>query len=68
MQWTMGENFDDIALLGPVLFTADELPTGAKGLKINCRLNGETMQSSNTDIMIFPVVETLNIFYEKSYT
>ena len=39
--------------------TPDELPDGAKGLDISCRLNGETVQSSNTDMMIFPVIETL---------
>ena len=59
IQWSMGKNFDDTGPLGPVFVTADELPAGAKGLDIACRLNGETMQSSNTDMMMFPVVETL---------
>ncbi len=31
----------------------------SRGLNIACRLNGETVQSSNTDMMMFPVVETL---------
>ena len=59
IQWSMGKNFDDTGPLGPVFVTADELPDGAKGLDIACRLNGETVQSSNTDMMMFPVVETL---------
>lgn len=59
IQWTMGKNFDKTGPLGPVFVTADELPDGAKNLDIACRLNGETVQSSNTDMMIFPVVETL---------
>jgi len=59
IQWTMGKNFDNTGPIGPVFVTADELPNGAKGLKIECRLNGETVQSSNTDMMMFPVVETL---------
>ncbi|MEG9863077.1 MAG: fumarylacetoacetate hydrolase family protein [Parvularculales bacterium] len=59
IQWTMGKNFDRTGPFGPVFVTADELPAGAKGLDIVCRLNGETVQSSNTDMMIFPVVETL---------
>ncbi|MGI9355042.1 MAG: fumarylacetoacetate hydrolase family protein [Rhizobiaceae bacterium] len=59
VQWTMGKNFDQTGPLGPVFVTADELPKGAKGLDIVCRLNGETVQSSNTDMMMFPVVETL---------
>ena len=33
--------------------------TVPRGLDISCRLNGETVQSSNTDMMIFPVIETL---------
>ena len=59
IQWTMGKNFDQTGPLGPVFVTADELPAGAKGLNISCRLNGEVVQSSNTDMMMFPVVETL---------
>lgn len=59
IQWTMGKNFDGTGPLGPVFVTANELPDGAKGLKIECRLNGQTVQSSNTDMMMFPVVETL---------
>ncbi len=59
IQWTMGKNFDQTGPLGPVFVTADELPPGAKGLDIVCRLNGETVQSSNTDMMMFPVIETL---------
>ena len=59
IQWTMGKNFDRTGPLGPIFVTADELPDGAKGLDIACRLNGETVQSSNTDMMMFPVVETL---------
>ena len=59
IQWTMGKNFDGTGPFGPVFVSAEELPPGAKGLDIACRLNGETVQSSNTDMMMFPVVETL---------
>ena len=59
IQWTMGKNFDQTGPLGPVFVTADELPNGAKGLDIACRLNGKTVQSSNTDMMMFPVLESL---------
>ena len=59
IQWTMGKNFDKTGPFGPVFVTADELPDGAKGLAIACRLNGQTVQSSNTDMMMFPVIETL---------
>jgi len=58
-QWAMGKNFDSTGGFGPWLVTADELPPGAKGLKIQSRLNGEVMQSDNTDNMMFPVAEML---------
>lgn len=59
IQWTMGKNFDQTGPFGPDFVTPDELPAAADGLKIECRLNGETVQSSTTDMMIFKVAETL---------
>lgn len=41
--------------------TADELPPGATGLRIRCRLNGQTLQDANTSDMIFPVDETITL-------
>jgi len=58
-QWGMGKNFDRTGSVGPWIVTADELPKGGKGLKIMTRLNGNTMQSSNTDHFMFPVAESL---------
>ena len=58
-QWGMGKNFDRTGAIGPWMVTADELPKGGKGLKIQTRLNGNTMQSSNTDLFMFPVAESL---------
>ncbi|HXD46019.1 MAG TPA: fumarylacetoacetate hydrolase family protein [Pseudolabrys sp.] len=58
-QWGMGKNFDQTGAIGPWMVTADELPKGGKGLKIETRLNGKTMQSSNTDLFMFPVAESL---------
>jgi acylpyruvate hydrolase len=58
-QWDMGKNFDRTGGFGPWLVTADELPVAAKGLKIESRLNGQVMQSDNTDNMMFPVVDML---------
>jgi 2-keto-4-pentenoate hydratase/2-oxohepta-3-ene-1,7-dioic acid hydratase in catechol pathway len=58
-QWGMGKNFDRTGSVGPWMVTADELPRGGKGLKIETRLNGNTMQSSNTDMFMFPVAESL---------
>ena len=58
-QWDMGKNFDSTGAFGPWMVTADELPPGGKGLKIQTRLNGEVMQSDTTDNMMFPVAETI---------
>lgn len=60
-QWTIGKNFDATGGLGPVLVTADELPAGATGLRIQCRLNGAVMQDANTSDMIFSVAETIDL-------
>lgn len=64
-QWLPGKNFDGTGPIGPCVVTADALPSGASGLKIMTRVNGETMQSSNTSDMIFPVasiIATLSAF------
>ncbi len=58
-QWGMGKNFDRTGSVGPWMVTADELPRGGKGLRIETRLNGKVMQSSNTDMFMFPVAESL---------
>ena len=58
-QWDMGKNFDRTGGFGPWMVTADEVPAGGKGLKIQTRLNGQVMQSDNTDNMMFPIAETI---------
>jgi len=54
-QWMIGKNFDASGSFGPELVTADELPQGAVGLRVQCRLNGQVMQDANTKDMIFDV-------------
>jgi 2-keto-4-pentenoate hydratase/2-oxohepta-3-ene-1,7-dioic acid hydratase in catechol pathway len=54
-QWTLGKNFDGTGPFGPDFVTADEVPPGGKGLRLTTRLNGATVQSSNTDQLIFDV-------------
>jgi acylpyruvate hydrolase len=63
-QWTIGKNFDRTGPLGPWVVPASELPPGATGLKIESRLNGQVMQSSNTSNMLSPVIETLCLLTE----
>jgi len=54
-QFTLGKNFDGTGGFGPDIVTSDELPAGGAPLRIMCRLNGETMQDSSTDDLIFDV-------------
>jgi 2-keto-4-pentenoate hydratase/2-oxohepta-3-ene-1,7-dioic acid hydratase in catechol pathway len=53
-QWTRGKGLDTFAPLGPFITTRDEIKD-VQALKIQGRLNGEVMQSSNTGKMIFKV-------------
>jgi 2-keto-4-pentenoate hydratase/2-oxohepta-3-ene-1,7-dioic acid hydratase in catechol pathway len=63
-QWTPGKNFDSTGPVGPWVVTADELPPGASGLRIQTRLNGEVMQDSNTSDMIFPTAKIIAVLSE----
>src|SRR6202000_1455527 len=60
-QWTMGKNFDGTGSFGPWLVTSDAVPPGARGLRIQGRLNGRVMQDSNTDRLIFSVPELIEM-------
>ncbi len=53
-QWLLGKSFDSFAPVGPELVTADEV-ADPHGLDIALRINGETMQQSNTRQLIFSV-------------
>ena len=63
-QWTMGKNFDNSGAFGPVLVTADELPAGCKGLRLQPRLNGEVVQSASISDMVFDVATLIAIISE----
>src|SRR5277367_902026 len=58
-QWTMGKNFDATGAFGPWLVTPDAVPAGAKGLRIEGRLNDRMMQQSNTGKLIFGVSDLI---------
>jgi 2-keto-4-pentenoate hydratase/2-oxohepta-3-ene-1,7-dioic acid hydratase in catechol pathway len=57
-QWMVGKTFDTFAPVGPTLVTRDEVPDPHR-LGIRLRLNGKTMQNSNTEQMIFSVPQLL---------
>jgi 2-keto-4-pentenoate hydratase/2-oxohepta-3-ene-1,7-dioic acid hydratase in catechol pathway len=58
-QWMVGKTFDTFAPVGPTLVTRDEVPDPHK-LGIRLRLNGKTMQDSNTSQMIFSVAQLVS--------
>lgn len=59
-QWTPGKNFDATGPVGPVVVTPDEVPPGAAGLRIECRVDGEVLQSATTADMLWTVAATIS--------
>jgi 2-keto-4-pentenoate hydratase/2-oxohepta-3-ene-1,7-dioic acid hydratase in catechol pathway len=50
-QWMLGKTLDGSGVIGPWLVTADQVD--GDNLKIECRVNGQVRQSSNTADMVF---------------
>jgi acylpyruvate hydrolase len=63
-QWTPGKNFDGTGAFGPVFVTADALPPGCVGLRLQTRLNGQVVQDTLIDDMVFPVATLVSIISE----
>jgi 2-keto-4-pentenoate hydratase/2-oxohepta-3-ene-1,7-dioic acid hydratase in catechol pathway len=57
-QWQRGKSCETFAPMGEYITTADEIPD-PQNLTIKLRLNGHTMQDSNTSQMIFGVAELI---------
>jgi 2-keto-4-pentenoate hydratase/2-oxohepta-3-ene-1,7-dioic acid hydratase in catechol pathway len=57
-QWLVGKTLDQFAPLGPYLVTADQINPDA--LTIECRVNGQTRQSSSTDDFIFNAAQIVS--------
>ena len=58
-QWLRAKSFDTFAPMGPYLVTKNALGDG-DGLGIELRLNGKTMQKSNTRNLIFKVPDLVS--------
>jgi 2-keto-4-pentenoate hydratase/2-oxohepta-3-ene-1,7-dioic acid hydratase in catechol pathway len=65
-QWTRGKSCDTFSPNGPWLVTRDEIADPGK-LRITTRVNGEVMQDSSTEQLIFPVAELIS-YLSKSFT
>src|SRR5580658_7769576 len=51
-QWMIGKTLDDFAPIGPY-FVSAELVENPNSLNIECRVNGETHQHSNTSSLVY---------------
>jgi len=58
-QYLIGKTPDGFAPVGPWLVTADQIPN-PQSLKLECSVNGEVRQSSNTDDMIFTIAQIVS--------
>lgn len=58
-QWMAGKTFDTFAPCGPVIVTTDDMPD-PHICPIRLRLNGKTMQNSNTNQLIFRVEQIVS--------
>jgi 2-keto-4-pentenoate hydratase/2-oxohepta-3-ene-1,7-dioic acid hydratase in catechol pathway len=64
-QWVRGKSLDGFLPLGPAVVTADSFDPSAKAIR--SYVNGELMQDSSTDQLIFGVGEILS-FLSRSFT
>jgi 2-keto-4-pentenoate hydratase/2-oxohepta-3-ene-1,7-dioic acid hydratase in catechol pathway len=58
-QWTRAKSLDSFAPMGESLVTLDEIEDPQK-LRIQFRLNGQTLQDSNTSQLIFGIAELVS--------
>ena len=59
-QWILGKNADRSGPIGPMV-PAAEVGDLRQGLRIQTRVNGETMQDARTDQIVYTVGETLSL-------
>jgi 2-keto-4-pentenoate hydratase/2-oxohepta-3-ene-1,7-dioic acid hydratase in catechol pathway len=64
--WTGGKAIDTFGPCGPALVTLDEIGD-LQALRVQTRVNGETVQDGNTADMIFGVAETI-VFLSRNMT
>src|SRR3954469_24036679 len=59
-QWNLGKNGDNSGPLGPMV-GASEVGDLRDGLRVQTRVNGETVQDGRTDQMVYTVGDTLSL-------
>lgn len=58
-QWTRSKSFDTFGPIGPEVVAPDRLPDPDQ-LRVRCLLNGDVVQDSPTEDMIFPMPEIVS--------
>ncbi len=58
-QWVKGKSAPTFGPVGPYLVTADEI-ADPQNMNVNCSVNGEMQQNSNTSDMIFGVAQIIS--------
>jgi len=64
--WFRGKSFDTFGPIGPCVVRREDL-ADPQNLNIRCRLNGQTVQDSNTRFMIFSIPTILS-FVSRNFT
>lgn len=64
--WFRGKSFDTFGPIGPCLVLKEDIGD-IQNLRIQCRLNGKTVQDANTNEMLFKIPEILS-FVSKNFT
>ena len=59
-QWTLGKNFHRSGSIGPAFVAAGDLPPGAKGLRLQTRLNGAVVQDASLSEMLIDVASAVS--------
>jgi 2-keto-4-pentenoate hydratase/2-oxohepta-3-ene-1,7-dioic acid hydratase in catechol pathway len=58
-QWVRAKSLDTFCPLGPRVVPAAEIPD-PQALRLQCRVNGEAVQDSTTDLMVFDVATLIS--------
>lgn len=64
--WFRGKSLDTFGPIGPIIVPPDQIDD-PQNLDIECRLNGKTVQASNTSKMIFKIPEIIS-FISQNFT
>ena len=64
-QWQRGKSCDTFAPMGPTIVTADEIPD-PHSLRITLKVNGNTMQDSNTSQLIFRIPQLIEFITQST--